>query len=75
MSKYHISYIFQTQTYRCCCFCIHYFVFFPPKFLHVMIYARVLKLSDTTKLALEMKPETILGKLNYSFRREMESNQ
>lgn len=40
-----------------------------------MIYARVLKLSDTTKLPLEMKPETILGKLNYSFRREMESNQ
>lgn len=48
-----------------------------------MIYVCI-KISDTPELAHGMKPnlvsvliwpETILGKSNYSFRREMESNQ
>lgn len=65
-------------------FFVYIISFFPLIFLHDFIYARVLKLSDTTILAFEMKPhlvsvviwsETILGKLNYSFRKEMEPNQ
>lgn len=65
---------YQIQTHRCCCFV--YFISFWGFLLLVflcVIYARVLKLSDATKFALEMKPslvsvgiwsETILGKLN-----------
>lgn len=67
-------------------FCAHYFFIFRnfSRLLHDLFRQETSKIFDTLELPLGMKlnlfsvviwSETILGKSNYSFRSEMESNQ
>lgn len=63
---------------------LYFLDFFPPRFLLDLFRQKTSKISDTLELPLGIKlnlvsvviwSETILGKSNYSFLREMESNQ